>query len=128
MAKVTVVALGTYPFTHSMEHVSHRQGPNETLFIACKTGRSGGLIFGLRLESAQDRKGKGCRHSTRGKKGCEREAAIQHLPGLSFQAQLGCAANSSRSLQIMSASTVLPMAQPWGLLSQYSDAALSLMI
>lgn len=52
----------------------------------------------------------------RGKKGCGREAAIQHLPGLSFQAQLGCGANSSGSLQIMSASTVPPMAQPFSIL------------
>lgn len=47
---------------------------------------------------------------------------------LFFQAQFGCGANSSGPSQIMSASTALPMAHPWGLLSQYSDAALSHMI
>lgn len=50
--KVAVVALGTYPSTHSMEHVSHRQGPNETPFIVCKTGRHRGLIYGAQMESA----------------------------------------------------------------------------
>lgn len=47
-----VQACGTYPFIHSMVHVSHRQGPNETPFIVCKIGRSGGLIYGVKMESA----------------------------------------------------------------------------
>lgn len=84
--------------------------------------------MGLGWNQHKVERAKGVDTAREGEKGCGREAAIQHLPGLSFQAQLGCGANSSGSLQIMSASTVLPMAQPWGLLSQYSDAALSCMI